>query len=95
MMYILKIIFEIIGIFISVFIINSILALVCIVTIIPAFITNFIKNKISVLNNIKLTNLYTEQNYHKKVLLNQDLIKDVYLNNSFTLFKNKLNNLKK
>ena len=95
MMYTLKIIFEIIGIFISVFIINPILALICIVTIIPAFITNFIKNKISILNNIKLTNLYTELNYYKKILLNQDLIKDIYLNNSFTLFENKFNNLKK
>ena len=95
MMYMIKIIFEIIGIFISVFIINPILALICIVTIIPAFITNFIKNKISVINNIKLTNLYTELNYYKKVLLKQDLIKELYLNNSFTLFENKFNNLKK
>lgn len=95
MMYMLKITFEIIGIFISVFIVNPILPLICIVTIIPAFITNFIKNKISVLNNIQLTNLYTELNYYKKVLLNQDLIKDIYLNNCFTLFETKYNNLKK
>ena len=74
-MYIFKLIFETIGIFISLFLINPIVSLICIITIIPAFITNFIKNKIRILNDIKLTNKYTELDYYENVLLKQDGIK--------------------
>ncbi|MFA6661406.1 MAG: ABC transporter ATP-binding protein [Bacilli bacterium] len=94
MMYMLKIIFETIGIFISLFIINPIFSLICVVTIMPAFITNIIKNKINVLNNIKMSKFYTELNYYRNVLVNIDLLKDIYINDSFTLFKTKYNNLK-
>ncbi len=93
-MYIFKLVFETIGIFISLFIINPIISLICIITIIPAFITNFIRNKIRILNNIKLTSLYTELDYYKNVLLKQEGIKDIYINNSFNLFEKKYNNLK-
>ena len=93
-MYIFKLIFETIGIFISLFLINPIVSLICIITIIPAFITNFIKNKIRILNDIKLTNKYTELDYYENVLLKQDGIKDIYINNSFKLFEKKYNDLK-
>ena len=55
---------------------------------------NFIRNKIRILNNIKLTSLYTELDYYKNVLLKQEGIKDIYINNSFNLFEKKYNNLK-
>lgn len=93
--YILKLLFDIAGIFAALFIINWLVAVICLITIIPSFFSNFIKNKIDSLKQLKLAGKYTELNYYRNALLKQDNIKDVYTNNAFGLFSRKYSKVKK
>lgn len=80
---------QIVGIFISLFIISPLLCGIACITIIPTIISKLVGDKISMLNKRELKDEEKELTYYKNAILDQALIKEIIIKNAFDFFQHK------
>ena len=77
------------GIFGSLYIIDPMVCWVSLLAIIPGIVSKIVRDKLSILNDRKLTDDENEMNYYKNAVFDQELLKDITLKNAFSFFENK------
>lgn len=87
-----RLIVQVVGLFVSLYIIHPMVCIVSMLTILPVIIGKIIGDKISKLNERNLTDAYNEIGYYKTAKYDQSLIKEIIVNNAFDFFQEKYEN---
>ena len=80
---------QLIGIFISLFLISPFVCLISLLAIIPAIVSKFIKDKLTFYNSRNLSDDENELNYYRSAIFDQSLLKEIILKFAFPFFQNK------
>jgi|GEM_PF-2458700 len=81
--------FQIIGLFLALYIVSPLVCGIAIITVIPAIVSKLISDKISILNSRELSDEENELRYYRNAIGDQSLIKEIILKNAFSFFSHK------
>lgn len=81
------------GIYITLYIISPVICAIAVLIIPFVIVSRIMDEKISVIENMELTDSENECNYYKNTIYEQRLIKDIIINNAFDFFQKNMKRL--
>jgi ABC-type multidrug transport system fused ATPase/permease subunit len=85
----LRYLVQLIGIFVSLYIVSLVICIVSLLAVVPAVISKFINDKLSFFSKRSLSEDENELKYYKNAVFNQPLLKEIILKCAFPFFQKK------